>query len=178
MKPMTLAWLCTALAAAHAASAQQPSTVPEQVKAMQSCGFLTGRWEGEGWIVLAEGKRTSFHETEEIEPKLGGLLLLVQGLGTSKEGRIIHAALATLSFDAQDKQYHMRAHEQMGHYIDSIAQCRDGMMTWSLPAGPRTLHYTISLNPKGQWHEVGTAATQGGPEQQLFEMTLDKVSAK
>jgi hypothetical protein len=49
-------------------------------------------------------------------------------------------------------------------------------MTWTLSAGPTTIHYTISLTPKGQWHEVGTVAVPGGQEQRIFEMTLDKAA--
>lgn len=63
----------------------------------------------------------------------------------------------------------------MGHYVDSVAECRDGVMTWSLPARPSAvIRYTISLNPKGQWHEIGTMTGQGQAGQQMFEMTLDK----
>jgi hypothetical protein len=153
-----------------------PSTVPGQLKAMQACSFLAGKWAGEGWIGMDEGQRKRFHETESIDMKLGGLVLLIQGHGTDDAGRTVHAALATLSFDMQDQQYHFRAHEDMGHYIDSTAQCRDKVMTWSLPAGPGKILYTIALNAKGQWHETGTFTVPGQPERPMFEMTLERAS--
>lgn len=170
--------LCAALAMISAASAQPPSTVPQQLKAMKACAFLTGHWSGAGWIVVGRGQRRTFHETETIEPKLGGLLLLIQGQGTDPSGRILHAALAVLSFDAQDQRYHFHAYEQRGDSTDSTAQCSHNTMTWSLAAGPTTIRYTIHLTPKGQWHEIGTAAMSGAPAQQVFEMTLDKLGAQ
>jgi hypothetical protein len=177
---MKAKWICTAaLVLTAGASAQQPSTAPEQIQAMQACSFMVGRWSGEGWMSFGPGPRHTFHASENIEPKLNGLLLEVQGLGTDETGRTVHAALAVLSFDAAEKRYHFRAYEQMGHYIDSVADCHDGAMTWSLPAGPRTvIQYTISLNPKGQWHETGAMTVQGQAEQSIFEMTLDKKSDK
>lgn len=173
---MKIRWICAAAMLAGSASAQQPSTVPEQIQAMQACSFLVGRWSGEGWISYGPGPRHTFHETENIEPKLSGLLLEIQGLGTNEAGKTGHAALAILSFDATEKRYHFRAYEMMGHYVDSVAECHDGVMTWSLPAGGpgAVIRYTISLNPKGQWHEVGMMTGQGQAEQQMFEMTLDK----
>jgi hypothetical protein len=169
-------YLCTAAALLSTASAQPPSTAPEQIKAMQACSFLAGQWSGEGWIAFGPGQRSTFHEAEIIEPKLGGLLLLIQGVGKDATGRTVHAALTVLSFDAEDKQYHFRAYEQMGHSIDSLAECKNNTLSWSLAAGPTTIRYTISLNAKGQWHETGTATLNGAAEQQTFEMTLDKAS--
>jgi hypothetical protein len=169
-------YLCATIALLSTASAQPPSTVPEQLKAMQACSFLTGRWSGEGWIAFSPGQRSTFHETEVIEPKLGGLLLLIQGQGQDATGRTVHAALAVLSFDGEDKQYHFRAYEQMGRSVEGPAECKNNTMTWSLAAGPATIRYSISLNAKGQWHETGTATVNGAPEQQMFEMTLNKAS--
>jgi len=143
---------------------------------MHACGFLVGRWSGEGWASYGPGPRHSFHETESIEAKLEGLLLLIQGHGTDEGGKTVHDALAIMSYDPQDKHYHFRAYEQMGRSVDSVAQCHNNTMTWSLAAGPTTIRYTISLNAKGQWHEIGTAIIPNAPEQQIFEMTLDKAS--
>ena len=167
-------YLCAALALTSTAVAQPPSSVPEQVQAMKACGFLAGSWSGDGWVSSAPGQKASFHETEHIEPQLGGLLLLVRGQGTNASGKSGHGALAVLSFDAEDKKYHFRAYEQMGHYTDAPAQCSNNTMSWTLDAGPTKIHYTISLTPKGQWHEVGMAEVQGARPQQIFEMTLDK----
>jgi hypothetical protein len=168
--------LCAALAVSSTALAQPPSTLPEQVQAMKACAFLSGRWSGEGWISTGPGQKVGFHETEQIETQLGGMLLLVKGQGTDAAGKTVHGALAVLSFDTQEKRYHFRAYQQMGYYIDAGAQCSNNTMSWTLDAGPTQIHYTISLTPKGQWHEVGTATPPGAPPQPVFEMTLDKVT--
>jgi hypothetical protein len=157
-----------------AVNAQPPSTVPAQAKAMQACAFLTGHWSGQGWISMGPGQRYTFHETESVEPRLGGLVLLLEGTGTDPAGKITHGAVTVVSFDADEKRYHFRAYEQMGHYTDAIAQCHDNTLVWTLEAGPAKIRYTISITPQGQWHEVGVVSPPGAPEQQIFEMTLDR----
>jgi hypothetical protein len=173
--PMKHLFVCTALLAlSTAAHAQPPSNVPEQVKAMQSCAFLAGHWAGEGWAAAGPGQRHTFHETESVEPRLGGLLLLIEGAGTGPTGQSTHGALAVMSYDAEQKQYRFRAYEQMGHYTDALAECHDNTLIWTLENGPATIRYTIKLTPQGQWHEVGMLVMKGAPEQQIFEMTLDR----
>ena len=120
------------------------------------------------------GEPRKFHETESVTPKLDGLLLEIEGLGTGNAGKVVHSALAILSFDGQAKQYRFRAYDGMGHFTDADADCKDGAMIWSMAMGPRTMRYTIKLNQKGQWFEIGEMSADG-KWQRFFEMTLDKV---
>jgi hypothetical protein len=160
---------------AAAQSGPPPSTVPAQIEAMKACSFLAGQWQGEGWMAFGPGERRSFHQTEDVTFKLNGLLLQIEGLGKNDAGATAHAALAILSYDPDEKRYRFKSYEHMGHTVDAAAECRDGTMTWILPAGPRTIRYTINLNQKGQWYEIGEATTDGKSYQKFFEMTLDRI---
>ncbi len=170
---MKLTWLSLAfLGVCLQAEAQAPT---EQIQTMKACSFLTGKWTGEGWIAFGPGQKRTFQETESVEPKLNGLVLQVEGLGRNAAGETVHAALATLSFDGNSKQYHFRAYDNAGHFLDASADCKDGTMTWSMAAGPRQMHYTIRLNEKGQWYETGEMTSDGQTAgQPFFEMTLTK----
>ncbi|HLH09903.1 MAG TPA: hypothetical protein VKW78_21870 [Terriglobales bacterium] len=86
---------------AAAYSQQPPTTVPQQLAAMKQCGFLEGKWKGDGWMMMGPSERRTFVEIENVEPKLGGLVLQVEGLGRNSEGKTVHEALALLSFDAE-----------------------------------------------------------------------------
>lgn len=167
-----------ALLSAVTGLAQPPDMASQQIQAMRACSFLVGHWSGNGWMSFGPGQRRPFHETEGIEPKLDGLLLEVEGMGTHEAGRTVHSALAILSFDPETKHYHFRAYDGMGHYMDTIAGCKSGTMTWTLPMGPRQMHYTIRLNQKGQWDETGEMSINGQAPHQFFEMILDKTSGK
>jgi hypothetical protein len=175
---LPLVALLSAPAFAAAQSAPPPSTVPMQIEAMKACSFLVGQWEGQGWMAFGPGDRRTFHQTEHVTSKLDGLLLQVEGLGKDDAGRTVHAALAILSYDPNEKRHRFKSYEHMGRSVDAAAECRDGKIAWILPAGPRTIRYTITLDEKGQWYEIGEATTDGKTYQKFFEMTLDRVATK
>lgn len=175
---MKLACVATGFLLANGAWAQPPNTASEQIDAMKACSFMSGNWAGQGWMAFGPGQRRTFHETENVRSKLGGLLFEIEGEGTNDAGEVVHAALATLSFDPDSKQYHFRAYDGTGHYLDTIAGCKDGVMTWSMPVGPRQMRYTIRLNQNGQWYETGEMSMNGQAGQQFFEMTLQKATQK
>ena len=78
------------------------------------------------------GEPSKFHETESVTPKLDGLVLEIEGLGTGDGGKVVHRALAILSFDERAKQYRFRAYDGMGHFTDADADCKGNAMTWSM----------------------------------------------
>lgn len=175
---LALLALLSVPAFAAAQGGPPPDTVPSQIQAMKACAFLVGQWRGEGWMAFGPGDRRTFQQTEDVTSKLNGLLLQIEGLGKNDAGGTVHAALAILSFDPDGKRYHFKSYEHMGRSVDAAAECRNGTVTWILPAGPRTMRYTIALNQKGQWYEIGEATMDGKTYQKFFEMTLDRVAAK
>ena len=52
---------------------------------MKAVAFLEGRWAGEGWIQMGPGPKEEFSQTEVIERKLDGGLLLIEGIGRSRD---------------------------------------------------------------------------------------------
>ena len=54
--------------------------------------------------------RKEFTQTETIQGKLDGLVLVIEGQGKSKEdGTTVHTALAFVSYDEQAKTFRWRA---------------------------------------------------------------------
>jgi len=153
---------------------QPPSMVPEQTEAMKQCAFLEGEWKGAGWMMMGPNDRRTFTQTENVVSKLNGLVLQIDGLGKNPDGKVVHEALATIAFDERTKSYHFRSYEALGHYLDTDTSCSNNTLVWTLPAGPRKMRYTIKLNDKKQWFEIGEFSTDGTNWQKFFEMTLDK----
>ena len=170
-----LTFLLVAVILASSAAAQAPQSTAKQMAALN---FLIGDWEGDGWITMGPGPKRTFHQTEHVQSKLRGELLLIEGLGHSTEdtSRVVHTALAIISYDPGQSRYHMRAYSTGGKFIDADVTVKDSSYAWSMDdPSAGTIRYTIGLNDKRQWDEVGEASRdKGATWSKFFEMTLDR----
>ncbi len=161
------------------ASAQSPGTGSSEE--MKKLAFLAGDWRGEGWIEMGPGKRSMFIQTETVQSKLNGTVLIVEGLGKGKIGGtgeegVIHNALAVISYDSAAKKHQFRAFRADGNYIDATATVGDKQLVWGFrdPQRGTEIRYTIKLTDVGQWREVGEFSMDGKQWRQFFEMTLQR----
>lgn len=168
------------LLAPGAAMAQMPSTA--SAAEMKKLDFLTGDWKGEGWIEMGPGGRSTFKQTEAVQSKLNGLVIIVEGLGTGKmassgqEG-VVHNALAVISYDSAARKYLFRAFRADGNYIDANVTPIEKGLIWSFrpPQQGGEIRYTIKLTDAGQWLEIGEFSMDGKQWRKFFEMTLQRV---
>lgn len=62
--------------------------------------LLIGRWSGDASVLRGPGRFVDLSQTEEAQFKLDGLLLLIEGVGRTKEdGELALQALGLISFD-------------------------------------------------------------------------------
>jgi hypothetical protein len=118
-----------------------------------------------------DGNRYEFDQTELVQLKLDGTALLIEGRGMS-DGKVIHDALAVVTYNQKDKNYSFMAwlsNREGGEYRGELI---DNFFYW-YPGD--NIRYIIYRNEKGQWYEKGEYNTGGGNWFQFFEMTLDKV---
>lgn len=155
------------------AAAQQPGSnrADIQREAMHKLAFLAGRWSGPVTIVRGPGEPLHLTQSEDVEFKLDGLVLLIEGKSTGADGKAQFGALATISFDDATRTYRIRAYND-GHYIDAeLSLLADGF-SWSYPAGPVHIANTMHLSAKGEWQEVTEAAMGNAPPRRGVEMLL------
>ena len=110
MYPTTL--LLLTLAITGACLSAQPPVAPTpdlQLAELKKAAFLEGTWKGTGWILLQQGKREDFTQTERVVFKLGGLVLQIDGEGRKATGELIHPAYATMAFGSDGKTCHFWA---------------------------------------------------------------------
>ena len=158
-------------------SAQAPNST--QMDEMKKVSFLVGQWKGEGWIDVGQGQRR-FIETESVQSKLGGQVLLIEGLGHTnvdgkETGATVHNAIALVSYDEKAKTFRFQAHQAGGRSIDSEAKVTDGALEWGFTderAG--TIRFTIKLTDSGKWFEIGEGSRDGKTWHKFFEMTLSR----
>ena len=151
------------------------------VEQMTKLSFLHGRWEGTGTMSRGPGTEQAARVVETVQPKLGGAILVVEGIGRigaagGADEKVVHHAMGVISYDADSNQYRMRAYRADGRFVDPTIVVEDKRIIWTF-ADPRagTIRYTISINDNGQWHELGEMSRDGGKTfSQFFEMTLDR----
>ncbi|HEV3262906.1 MAG TPA: DUF1579 family protein [Gemmataceae bacterium] len=181
-----LLWVAVLLLTMGAGSSpgQAPTVPAAQREAMKQLDFLVGQWKGEGWTEFAPGQRRPFKGTEVVQRKLDGLLLTIEGLhrgqigGRGKEV-VVHNAFALLSYDAKAKRYRFQAFTSRGNYEEAEARVTKEKLVWGMKV-PQLgdVRYTIKLDDKGRWFEIGEMSQDGKKWQQFFEMTLQRVDAK
>jgi hypothetical protein len=174
-------FLSTALLAAAFISislslaAQQPASNSADVQreAMRKLSFLAGHWSGPANIVRGPGEALHLTQTEDVEYKLDGLVLLVEGKGTGAVGKVQFGALATITYDDASQTYRFRAYHD-GHYLDTELSVPANGFSWSFMAGPAHIVNTMHLTSKGEWEEVTEAIVGGNPPHRSVDMLLQR----
>jgi len=167
-------WIALLCISSVAALAQTPAA--GQRVEMKKLDWLVGHWKGTGWMQMGPQGRKEFTITETIQGKLDGLVLIIEGHGKSKEdGSTVHTALAFVSYDEGAKTFRWRAFTAEGRQTDAVAKVGANTLEWGLEIPQRgRMRYTIKLNEKGEWFEVGEMTQDGQTWQKFFEMTLQR----
>ena len=152
--------------------AQGPSdATAAQRQAMQKLSFLAGSWSGPITIVRGPGEPLHLTQTEKVEFKLDGLVLMIEGKSTSGDGSVPFEALATVAYDDASHSYRIRAYNA-GHYVDSeLALLADGF-SWGFDAGPAHILNTMHLTPKHEWQETSEVTFGSNPPRRTVDMLL------
>ncbi len=153
---------------------QQAPNLPAQREAMKKLAFLVGKWSGGATTSRGPNETVKVKQTEEVQFKLGGLLLLIEGTGRNPDtAEVMFNALATISYDEAAKAYRFRAYND-GRYLDTDLKVPENGFEWGYKAGPADVRFVMRLNDKGEWVETGDVKFGDNPPQRTFEMTLGK----
>jgi hypothetical protein len=169
--------------AQEAAAGQPQDAATAQREAMKRLDPWVGQWRGSGWILAGPSRsRQEFTIAENIQSKLGGRVLLVEGAGKGKDPKSgaevdTHNTLAVLSYDEKAATYRFRTHEASGRTLDVEAKPIDGGLEWGFRDDTRgaTIRFTIRLDGN-RWHEVGEATLDGKTWHRFLEMNLERQS--
>ena len=156
-------------------AADQPKSKDVQRREMAKLDWIVGRWKGSGWIQMGPQGRREFTQTETIESKLDGLVLVIEGLGKAKEnGSTVHTALAFASYDPRANKFRWHAFTPEGQ-IETEAKVGANTLEWGFEIPQRgRMRYTITKNEKGEWFEIGEMSQDNQTWRKFFEMTLRK----
>jgi hypothetical protein len=166
--------LTAALGGPAAAQGAPPDRSAEVRAALARLPIGPGTWEGEAWHRRGPGEPETIHQTERVETRLDGVVLLVEGTGRDAEGAVVFQAFATLGWDPASEEYRMTAWLADGSVTDAEASFADGVFTWGFqpPGGPR-IRYHVRSPEAGVWQEDGEVSLDGGATwMPFFGMTL------
>jgi hypothetical protein len=156
-----------------AAQGPGPAGADAQREAMSKLAFLAGKWSGPVTVVRGPGEPIHLTQTEQVQYKLDGLVLLIEGKSTDSAGKISFEALATVAYDEATHTYRFRAYNG-GHYIDAELTVLPDGFSWGFKAGPANIVNTMHLTAKGEWNEVTEATMGTNPPMHAVDMLLVK----
>ena len=149
---------------------------------MRKLDFLVGEWKGEAVVQMGPGEPQRIVQTERVQSKMNGELLLIEGLGKRKLadgalGDVVHDAMAMLHWDAARKTYRFATYVAgRGGSDTTLDVTGPNQAVWGLDTPRGKMRYTISLTEKGEWLEIGEWSSDGGTKWVKFiEMRLQKV---
>ncbi len=153
-------------------AAQGPSDrTTVQRQAMQKLSFLIGRWSGPANIQRGPGQTLHLTQTEDVEYKLDGLVLLIEGKSVNAQDKVLFSALATIAYDDATRTYRFRAYHD-GRYLDTELSVLDNGFSWGFTAGPAHIVNTMHLTGKAEWSEVTEITVGANPPHRSVDMLL------
>jgi hypothetical protein len=174
MKSILFAFICSVLCASFAFGQDNKASVEAQRAEMKKLDAMLGKWQGAGWI--QQGKeRETFTGTENVQRKIDGLAILVEGRFVDKKDVVIHETLGVFSYNQASKDYDFNTFLHSGRKGQYTMKQNDTGWQWgfSFPGG--VIRYNIKLTAD-TWHEAGDISMDEGKTwRPFFEMTLKKV---
>lgn len=155
----------------HAQHPDMPDTQAQR-DAMQKLAFLSGRWSGPVTISRGQGEPLRLIQTEDVNFKLNGLVLLIAGRSTSGDDKAQFEALATIAYDDASHTYRFRAYNN-GRYVDTELTVQSDGFSWGFTAGPAKIENTMHLTAKGEWQETTDVIFGNAPPHRTVEMLLE-----
>ncbi|QOI98334.1 MAG: hypothetical protein HRU69_12910 [Flammeovirgaceae bacterium] len=160
--------------------AKAQGTAPEGLKQeMQKLAFMAGKWRGVAAIRQPNGTLLKVNQEEDVQFKLDGTVLLIEGIGRNTvDNSISFNALAILSFNQQTKEYVFKSYVMDGNQTDAYFKIiEENHFEWGfdLPTKAK-IRYDLVLNPqKKLWFEKGEYSPDGNTWFPFIEMTLTKL---
>lgn len=155
--------------------AQPAAILPAVQQKIQALTWLTGKWQGTLHITGQDGIKQEFKHNLEFAPKLKNSLLLIDEWAVQGNDTVLQN-IGILGYNALQPKYTLQAYTKDGAQIDAEVEVLDKKMVWRIVNVGYMLRYTATLNPKGQWYQIGEVSTDEGKRwTPFFESTLNRI---
>ena len=172
MRPFIVAAMLLApLCSLHA---QAPPLDPAHAAEMKKLDWLVGEWKGEAVFQMGPDQKATVAQSERIEKRVGGTVLVIEGLGQA-DGRVVHEAFAIVTWDPVAKKHLVSAYLPNGRSVVADAKAGDGTLEWWFDTAEGSMRYVIERSKDGDWVETGYRNRPGGTPAKFLEMNLKKI---
>lgn len=145
-------------------------TFKDEIKKLEP---LAGQWKGSASYRMGPGEPQQVQQHEQIEFKLDGAILQIEGIGKAGD-RIVHHALAIVNFNAQEKKFTFRSYLHDGRTTDAWFEVvAPGKYLWGFSTPQGKMRYTITITGNS-WIETGEFSADGNSWMNFIEMNLTK----
>lgn len=113
-------------------------------------------------------------QTEEVNYRLDGLLLTIEGIGRNKaNAKPALQALGIISYDDEARTYRMRAFND-GRWLETdVSVVGDGKeLTWGFALREVKTSSVLRIDQKGDWTEVHEVTIGSQPTRKLMELSV------
>jgi hypothetical protein len=158
--------------------ARAQGTAPDNIKSeMQKLAYMAGKWKGEASMRQPNGTLIKVSQEEDIQYKLDGTILLIEGTGRNADGKVAFNALGIISYKPDMDSFGMKSHVQDGKQTEAYFKVlKENNFEWGFTiANNARIRYIITLNPQEKsWVEKGEYSPDGTAWYPFMEMNLTK----
>lgn len=147
-----------------------------QRAAMKKLEFLVGKWSGEARLWRSPEQPLVVLQTEEVQYKLGGLVLVIEGVGrTVADNKPVLQALGIISYDDEAGAFHMRAFND-GRFLETdVRLLEDGEgLAWGFGLGDIRTNSTLRVSDKENWTELTEITVGSQPTRRFLELAVKR----
>ena len=145
---------------------------------MKKLEFLVGDWSGEATVLRGPGLFVEMAQTESVQFKLDGLVLVIEGVGRTKiDDKPALQALVLISFDDEKGTYKMRAFND-GRWLETDIKLADSgkSISWGFAIGAFKTTTVLRINESGEWTEHGELVINDRPPQKMLDLKVKRTS--
>ena len=152
----------------------RPPNPEAQRAAMEKLGFLVGSWKGESHSLDASGELKPLVQTEEVHYRLGGLVLEIEGVGRTRDGKVVSDVIAMYWFDQAAGTYRSRSFGSGGLFSETTVQLapEGKRISRSVGFGQATTSCVARIDEKGDWKELCETTVGSQPAVKSFDSTV------
>ena len=145
-----------------------------QKTAMKKLAFLAGKWSGDATAQQRGPEPVKIAQTEDIQFRLDGLILLIEGTGRDPvTGKSMFNALGIVNYDDLKKEYRIKAYNG-GRTIEAPFEVSESGFAWAFKTGPADVRNEMKVDEKGMWIETTTVKIEGRAPFTTVRMSLKK----
>jgi hypothetical protein len=113
-------------------------------------------------------------QTEDVQYKLDGLVLLIEGTSRDASGKVVFFRALGRSPTMMRNRNTICASYNDVRYLDTELEVTPNGFAWGYEAGPLKVRNTMRLNGKGEWVETTESQFGSEPQRTSLEMRLKR----